>query len=63
MTRVEKILQELKQNKFPGPDEIHNRVLYEIRYEIARPLTDLFRYNLDTRELPSEWNVANNSHL
>ena len=59
MTRVTKIFQELKQNKSPGPDEIHNRVSYEIRDEIARPLTDLFRYSLDTGELPSNWKVAN----
>ena len=39
--------------------QIHNRVLYEIRDEIARPLTDLFRYSLDTGELPSNWKVAN----
>ena len=59
MTRVRKILQELKQNKSPGPDGIHNRVLYEIRDEIAQPLTDLFRCSLDTGELPSEWKIAN----
>ena len=59
MTRVRKILQELKQNKSPGPDGIHNRVLYEIRDEIAQPLTNLFRCSLDTGELPSEWKIAN----
>ena len=59
MTRVRIILQELKQNKSPGPDGIHNRVLYEIRDEIAQPLTDLFRCSLDTGELPSEWKIAN----
>ena len=59
MTSVRKILQELKQNKSPGPDGIHNRVLYEIRDEIAQPLTDLFRCSLDTGELPSEWKIAN----
>ena len=33
--------------------------MYEIRDEIAQPLTDLFRYNLDTGELPNEWKIAN----
>ena len=47
-TKVKKLLQKLKLNKSPGSDEIHNKVLYEIKEEIVTPLTDLFRESLES---------------
>ena len=58
-TKVKKLLQKLKLNKSPGSDEIHNKVLYEIKEEIVTPLTDLFRESLESGVLPKEWKVAN----
>ena len=53
-TKVKKLLQKLKLNKSPGHDEIHNKVIYEIKEEIVKPLTDLFRGSLDSGVLDKE---------
>ena len=43
-----KKLNNLNVTKSPGPDNIHPRILYELRHEIATPLEILFEtsYNL-----------------
>ena len=45
--------------KSPGPDHIHNRVVYEIREQIVRPLTSLFQASLDSGKLTKDRKVAN----
>ena len=54
-----KLLKNLKQSKSPGPDQIHNKVLYEIREQIVKPLTSMFQASLDSGQLPKDWKVAN----
>ena len=58
-TKVMKLLKNLKQSKSPGPDQIHNKVLYEIREQIVKPLTSMFQASLDSGQLPKDWKVAN----
>ena len=57
--KVRLLLGKLKLNKSPGPDQIHNKVLFETKNEISNPLTFLFRQSLDFGILPDEWKIAN----
>ena len=52
------ILSRLKVDKSPGPDKIHNRVLYEIRYEIVGVLTYMLDFSLNTGQVPKRWKEA-----
>ena len=56
--QVHKLLSKLKTNKSPGPDHIHNKVLYEARNYITAPLVDLYRSTLDSGYIPQIWKVA-----
>ena len=47
------ILNKLKVNKSPGPDKIHNRVLYEIRYEIVVYLTYMLVFSPNNGKVPN----------
>ena len=39
-------------------DNIHPRILYEIRNEIFEPLTNLFNLSLSKGILPSDWKLS-----
>ena len=52
------ILNKLKVDKSPGPDKIHNRVLYEIRYEIVGFLTYMQDFSLNNGQVPKRWKEA-----
>ena len=60
---VKKKLQILKVNKSPGPDQIHPRVLHEIKDAICKPLTYIFNTSLKNRTLPKDWKKANISAI
>ena len=51
-------LNNLKIDKSPGYDNIHPRILYEIRNEIFEPLTNLFNLSLSKGILPSDWKLS-----
>ena len=51
-------LEGLNINKSPGPDLIHPRILYELRYEILCPLQQIFKSSLRLGELPNDWRAA-----
>ena len=51
-------LTKIKQNKSPGPDNIHPRVLYETRESISKFITIIFTTSLRTKTLPMEWKHA-----
>ncbi len=46
-------------NKSIGPDEVHGKLLYEIRNEIAKPLTYLFNLSIEVGVVPQDWRDAN----
>jgi len=52
-------LSKLNINKSEGPDLIHPRIIYEIRHEIAHPLTVIFNRSLVTQQIPEIWKCAN----
>ena len=43
---VEKKLEQLKVDKCPGLDEIHPKLLYELRKQISGPFAKLFNFSL-----------------
>ena len=47
---VLKKLNAIKTDKSPGPDQLHSRVLFEVRNEIVAPLTRLFKLSVETVE-------------
>ena len=57
--RVKKLPDKHKIDKSPGPDGIHNRVLYETRDVILEPLTKLLITSLESGKLPDDWKTAN----
>jgi len=58
-----KKLDNLNTHKSSGPDELHPRVLYEVRNEIAFPLKLIFEKSLITNQLPLDWRSANISPI
>ena len=56
--KVKKLLAKLKTDKSPGPDGIHNKVIYEAREQLLYPLTEMFRTSIETGDIPPEWKMA-----
>ena len=56
-------LKILNNNKSPGPDGLHPRILHEIRYQITQPLKFIFEYSYKHKQLPSDWRSANISAI
>jgi Reverse transcriptase (RNA-dependent DNA polymerase) len=57
------LLTKLQQEKSPGPDGIHSRVLKECAAVLAKPLTMLFKSSLEEGQLPRAWKEANVSPI
>ena len=55
---VLKLLCALNETKSPGPDNLHSKVMKELREEIAGPLTDIFVQSLEQGVLPQQWKQA-----
>ena len=49
----------MKINKCPGPDEIHPKLLYELRLYITKPLAKLFNLFLKYGVVLEDWRNAN----
>lgn len=56
---VFKKLQDLNVNKSPGVDDLHPKLLYELRTELSRPLAQLFQLSLEMGIIPQDWRDAN----
>ena len=52
------LLKKLKIDKSPGPDNIHNRILFEGRNELQGYLTNICNKSLEQGELPAMWKTA-----
>ena len=58
----QKIIDEIERTRefsAPGPDHVTNKILIELKREIATPLTILFRKSLDESHIPDEWRQSN----
>lgn len=51
-------LEKLDVNKCPGLDEIHPKLLYEIRKNVGKPLARMFKFSLEAGSVPLEWREA-----
>jgi len=47
-----------KTDKSPGPDQLHSKVLFEVRNEIVAPLAHLFKLSTETATLPYDWKTG-----
>ena len=56
--QVKKLLDNLKTDKSPVLDKLHNKVFYESRKVLASPITSLFRKPLESGKVPAMWKVA-----
>ena len=63
MNDIREELNRLDTSKSPGPDEIHPRVLFELREFILKPLLIFFQTSWETNKLPEDWKLANNSAI
>ena len=52
---VRKKLKAINQNKSPGPDGIHPRILKELMEELVMPLTLIFQKSISSGKLPTAW--------
>ena len=55
---VYKKLANLETGKSPGPDEIHGKLLFELRDQIAEPLANLFQSSFKTGCIPQDFKDA-----
>eukprot|EP00061_Rhincodon_typus_P018153 g47207.t1 len=56
---VLEVLECIKVDKSPGPDQINPRTMQEAREEIVGALADIFALSLATAEIPEDWRVVN----
>ena len=56
---VYKKLAEINVNKCIGVDDLHPKLLYELRNELVKPLYVLFNLSVETAVLPQDWRDAN----
>ena len=55
---VYKKLSDINVNKSPGSDDLHPKMLYELRDQLVKPLTKLFSLSLQTGIVPQGWKEA-----
>jgi hypothetical protein len=55
---VEKKLEKLNVNKCPGLDGIHPRILFELKKDLAKPLSLRFSNSLENGVVPADWKDA-----
>lgn len=56
-------LNKIDVGKSLGPDNIHPKLLYELRFELLKPLTRLFNLSIEQGEIPQDWRDANVSPI
>ena len=52
-----------KEDKAPGPDNMHPGVLKEVAEKISMVFTHIFNSSLETERVPGDWRVAINVTL
>ena len=51
-------LSNLNVTKSMGPDQIHGKLLFELRHQLVGPLTKLFNFSLESGIVPQDWRDA-----
>ena len=52
-------LTNINVNKSVGPDEIHPKLLYEVRDKLVGPLCKLYKLTMELGKIPQDWKDAN----
>ena len=60
---TKKLIENLNPNKSIGPDEMHPRVLIELKEHLAGPLAFIFNETLRQGKIPLDWKRANVSPI
>ncbi|VDM06103.1 unnamed protein product [Schistocephalus solidus] len=55
---VERELQNLKESKASGPEDLPAKLLKELAGELSKPLAHIFNSYFESGKLPSEWKAA-----
>ena len=55
---IEKLLDNIKPNKAPGPDELPARVLKEVSKEISGVFSMIFQQSYNAGRIPDDWSAA-----
>ena len=56
--KVRRKLEKLNTSKSPGLDDIHAKMLFELRDYVFRPLGIIYRETLERGEIPADWKDA-----
>ena len=56
--QVHKKLSSLNQNKSPGPDHLHPKLIYELSGVLVKPFTILFNKSIQEGVVPQDWKIA-----
>ncbi|KAJ7400326.1 hypothetical protein BTVI_106395 [Pitangus sulphuratus] len=56
---VRDLLLQLDPYKSMGPDGIHPRILKELADVITKPLSMIFEWSRESREVPADWKLVN----
>ena len=60
---VLKVIESLKPNTSIGPDDMHHKMLIELKNDLATPLTYIFNLSLKSGKMPNDWKLANISPI
>ena len=55
---VREALEEIKEGSAPGPDRISTKLIQELKEELLKPLTILFRKSMQEAKIPDKWRDA-----
>ena len=58
---VKSVLQSLKLGESSGPDNINNKILKELSFQLSKSLCDLLNFSLTKGICPDTWKEANSS--
>ena len=64
--RVEEVKEQLgnlREDKAPGPDNMHPRVLREVAEQVSEMLTDSFNSSLESGQVPEDGRASNVTQL
>ena len=60
---IKKLIENLNPNKSIGPDDMHARMLIELKDHLAEPLAFIFNETLRRGKIPQDWKRANMSPI
>ena len=56
--RVKRMIDGLKEKSAPDPDGIPNKMIKEIKNEVAQPITMLYQKCMEESKIPDEWRMT-----